>query len=191
MPLFGFLSLRGRCADCATPISRRYLCIEATFAVAFALLGWVVGPGIELVAYGGAFTVLVILAAIDWDHQLLPDCLTQPLLWAGLLCNAHGLRIDLAAAVHGAAFGYLTFWLIARAYRRIAGHDGMGDGDGKLVAALCAWLGVQALPWVMCGAVLSSLACRACLSRNDRRQWSAPQPFGPHLALAACVVAWV
>lgn len=190
VPLLGFLALRGRCADCAMPISRRYLYIEIIFTVTFAMLGWTVGPGLALVAYGFAFTVLVIVALIDWDHQLLPDCLTLSLLWAGLLVNAQGLRIGPADAVYGAAFGYLSFWLIAQTYERITGDEGIGEGDGKLVAALCAWLGPLALPWIMAGAALSSLVCRACLVAGSHTRWSDPQPFGPHLALAGCVLAW-
>lgn len=191
VPVLGFLLLRGRCADCDAPISCRYLFVEATFAAAFAFMGWTLGPGIELVAYAFSFTMLAILVFIDWDTQLLPDCLTQPLLWAGLLFNAGGLRIDLTDAVVGAALGYSTFWLIARLFRLISRREGLGDGDGKLVAALCAWLGWQALPCIMCGAVLSALVCRACRVGSGHTQWSAPQAFGPHLALAGCVVAWM
>ncbi len=190
VPVIGFLLLRGRCADCAAPISARYLWVEAILAGACAAMGWAFGPGIELLAYGTAFTILLMLVLIDWDTQLLPDCLTQPLLWLGLLFNAQGLRVSLEDAVNGVVLAYGTFWLISRGYRYLSGHDGMGDGDLKLVAALCAWLGLQALPWIMCGAVLSSLTVTGCLVAAGRTQWSSPQPFGPHLALAGCVAAW-
>ena len=191
VPVLGFLLLQGRCADCDAPISRRYLWVEATFAGAFALMGWTFGPGFDLVGYAFLFSMLLILVLIDWDTHLLPDCLTQPLLWAGLLFNVSGLGIDLEDAVSGAALGYCTFWLISRLFWIIARREGLGEGDGKLVAALCAWLGWQALPWIMCGAVLSTLICTACLVCSGRTQWSAPQPFGPHLALAGGVVAWM
>jgi len=190
VPVFGFLLLRGRCADCATPISTRYPAVEAVFAAAFGALGWMLGPSLELLAYGTAFTLLTMLVLIDWDTQLLPDCLTQPLLWMGLLFNAQGLRVGLDEAVYGVLFAYGTFWLISRGYRYLSGQDGMGEGDLKLVAALCAWLGWQALPWLMCGGVLSSLAVTGCLVACGRTRWASPQPFGPHLALAGCLAAW-
>ena len=191
VPIIGFFVLQGRCSDCAAPISVRYLWVEVVFAMVYAAMGWAFGPSLDLLAYATAFTILLVLALIDWDSQLLPDCLTQPLLWIGLLCNAQGLRVSVQDAVIGASLAYGVFWLISRSYRYVSGSDGMGDGDLKLVAALCAWTGWQALPWIMCGAVLSALAARACLVAAKRTQWSSPQPFGPHLALAGCVAAVV
>ena len=183
IPLFSYLRLQGRCAACKTPISRRYPAIELLTALLFAACGWRFGATPVVLLWCGLSATLVALAFIDLDTQLLPDDLTLPLMWAGIVASALGWTpVPLAASVGGAVAGYLSLWLVYHAYRLIRGKEGMGAGDFKLLAALGAWLGWQLIPSI----ILLSSAVGATvgiglivLRRHDK---DVPIPFGPYLA---------
>ena len=183
IPLVSYLGLRGRCAACKAPISPRYPAIELLTAALFAACGLRFGATPAVLLWCGLSATLVALAFIDLDTQLLPDSLTMPLLWAGIVASALGWTpVPLAASVGGAVAGYLSLWLVYHAYRLIRGKEGMGAGDFKLLAALGAWLGWQLIPSII---LLSSAVGAAVgiglivLRRHDK---DVPIPFGPYLA---------
>lgn len=194
IPLVSWLFLRGRCASCKTQISVRYPLVELSTALLSAWVAWHFGFG-AAAACGLLVTwTLIALTGIDVDHQLLPDSITLPLMWAGLLAAVvvgpiSGSPIPVSAhdAIIGAVSGYLSLWLVFHAFRLITGKEGMGYGDFKLFAALGAWLGWKLLPLVILlsaatGAVLGILMI--VLRGRDR---SAPIPFGPYLAAAGWI----
>jgi leader peptidase (prepilin peptidase)/N-methyltransferase len=191
IPVLSFVLLRGRCAYCRARISLRYPAIELLTGALTALVVWRFGlqaPGVcaMLVTW-----FLIALACIDLDHQLLPDSLTLPLLWLGLLASLTGwstigsnLPVDPVSAIGGAAVGYLSLWLLYHGFRLLTGKEGMGYGDFKLLAALGAWFGMQMLlPIVLLSALVGALVglTMILLRRRDR---AAPIPFGPFLAAA-------
>lgn len=187
IPVFSFIFLRGRCAECKREISKRYPAIELSSGVLAALLAAHYGFGIQAFAALLFVWVLIALAFIDFDHQLLPDNMTLPLLWAGLLFNVHGTFVPLETAVIGAVAGYLSLWLVFHAFKLLTGKEGMGYGDFKLFAAAGAWLGWQLLPLII---LLASLVgaivgiAFIVLKRHDRRM---PIPFGPFLCAASLI----
>ncbi len=184
IPVLSWLALKGRCSSCASTISARYPIIEILTACAFlaaaALFGWT-WTATAAAIYSG---FLIALAGIDFDTRMLPDQLTLPLLWAGLITNAFGGFVELEAAVLGAAGAYLFLWSLYWAFKALSGKEGMGYGDFKLFAAIGAWLGWTVLPGVILVAAVLGLgyALAAILAgRRDRHQ---PLPFGPFLATA-------
>jgi leader peptidase (prepilin peptidase)/N-methyltransferase len=184
IPVLSWLLLRGRCRHCAAPIAVRYPLLELCTGLLTVAVVAQFGPTLQgLMAL--LFTwALVALAGIDLDHQLLPDVITLPLLWLGLLANVGGIFTDLPSAVVGAAAGYLVLWSVYWLFRLATGREGMGYGDFKLLAALCAWLGWQQLPLLLLVASLTG-ACYggvALLLKHNTRQ--TPFAFGPFLALA-------
>ncbi|MDM8354618.1 prepilin peptidase [Pandoraea communis] len=187
-PVLGFLLLRGRCAQCRSGISLRYPLVELTVAVMFAGIAWQFVPSMQyltMLAWCGFGAVLLALALIDSDTRLLPDALTLPLLWAGLLCSVAGLTLPIDDAVLGAALGYGVMGMIAGAYRVLTGEHGLGGGDAKLVAACGAWLGWIGVPLMLAfGAVAATLAF-AVLGLWRGRALREPLPFGPWLNLGA------
>ena len=163
VPVLSYLFLRGRCSACATPISPRYPLVELVTGLLFAWCVWHWGWTLTAAAWCVFAAVLVALTLIDWDTTLLPDDLTLPLLWLGLLAAASGITgVRLADAVWGAAAGYLSLWLVYWGFKLATGKEGMGFGDFKLFAALGAWFGWQALvpiilmPSVMAPALASA-----------------------------------
>lgn len=194
VPLLGYLVLGGRCAACRAPISVRYPLVEAGTALLSALV--VLRLGLSLEAAGALLLVwsLVALAVIDLDHQILPDVITLPLLWAGMLLALLGeqsgnflVLADLRSSVIGAMAGYVSLWLVYHGFRLVTGKEGMGYGDFKLLAALGAWLGWQALPLVilLSAAVGATVGIALIVLRGRDRQL--PLPFGPYLAAAGLV----
>jgi leader peptidase (prepilin peptidase) / N-methyltransferase len=183
IPLFSYLRLGGKCSACKTPISARYPAVEVLTAALFAACGWRFGAQPTVLLWCGLAATLVALAFIDLDTQFLPDDLTLPLMWAGIVSAAMGwLPITLGASVGGAVLGYLSLWFVYHAYRLIRGKEGMGAGDFKLLAALGAWLGWQLIPSIILlssavGAVVG--IALIALRRHDRE---VPIPFGPYLA---------
>lgn len=187
IPLLSYLMLGGRCRGCRARISPRYPLIEALTGLAFAFAVWAFGP---TPAAAGAMlfvAAMVALTFIDFDKQLLPDDITLPLLWAGLLFNAFGVYTDLKSAVLGAAAGYLVLWLVYWAFKLATGKEGMGFGDFKLLAAIGAWTGWIMLPLTI---LLSSFVgaiigiALMVLARHGR---DVPIPFGPYLAAAGVI----
>lgn len=182
IPLISWLFLRGRCSSCSTPISARYPLVELLTAVLSAAVAW--KWGVSMQALGALLLVwsLVTLAFIDLDTTLLPDSLTLPLVWLGLLLNMNGVFVPLADAVIGAMAGYLILWSVYWLFKLVTGKDGMGYGDFKLLAAIGAWLGWQMLPvTLLLSSVVGALIGIAMivLVKHDRR---VPIPFGPYLA---------
>jgi leader peptidase (prepilin peptidase)/N-methyltransferase len=187
IPVISYLLLRGRCASCQTAISWRYPLIELACAVATVTVGVIVGWGWPLLAYLLLTWSLIALTGIDIDTQLLPDDITLPLLWGGLLFNLFIGPVAIADAVLGAAAGYLLLWSVYWLFKLATGKEGMGFGDFKLLAALGAWLGWQSIPLIILlssavGAVLGILILS--LRGQGRSQ---PLPFGPYLAAAGWI----
>lgn len=187
IPLLSWLWLKGRCRQCKAPISARYPLVELLTALLSVAVAATLTPGWGTLAALLLTWVLVALTFIDLDKMLLPDQLTLPLLWGGLLFNLAGGFVPLADAVIGAMAGYLVLWSLYWAFKLLTGKEGMGHGDFKLLAALGAWLGWQALPIVL---LLSSLAgaiigIGLILLRNHHQ--GKPIPFGPYLAIAGWI----
>jgi leader peptidase (prepilin peptidase) / N-methyltransferase len=183
IPLLSYLRLGGKCSACKTPISLRYPAVEALTALLFAACGWRFGAQPQVLLWCGLVATLIALALIDFDTQYLPDDLTLPLLWAGIVSAALGwLPITLSASVGGAVAGYLSLWLVFHAYRLIRGKEGMGAGDFKLLAALGAWLGWQLIPSIilLSSAVGAIVGIALVVGRSHDRD--VPIPFGPYLA---------
>jgi leader peptidase (prepilin peptidase) / N-methyltransferase len=188
VPVLSFLWLKGRCASCGVKISARYPLVEAFAAVLGLTTAYVLGPNWQTVAAGLGFVwTLLALTLIDLDHKLLPDSLTLPLLWAGLLVNVFGLFATLQSSVLGAAAGYLALWSVYKLFKLLTGKEGMGYGDFKLLAALGAWVGWQLLPVViLLSAVVGSVVGLALIAFGGRSSQVAI-PFGPYLAGAGFV----
>jgi len=189
VPLISFALLGGRCRNCREPISVRYPLVEAFAGLASAIVAWRFGFSWQCLAALGLTWTLLAASLIDIDHYLLPDSLTLPLLWAGLLIAAIPAAgaepfVDLHSAVIGAAAGYLSLWSVAKLFWLVTGKVGMGHGDFKLLAALGAWLGWQMLPLIITlSAAIGSIVGIAAITvlRRSRQQ---PLPFGPYLATA-------
>jgi leader peptidase (prepilin peptidase)/N-methyltransferase len=188
IPVLSFLWLRGRCAACETRIAVRYPLVEIATGALFALLGLHFGA-VPVVLLWCAFTAtLVALAIIDWDTTLLPDNLTLPLLWAGLVASALGWTIPLNDALWGAVAGYLSLWSVYWLFKLTTGKEGMGFGDFKLLAALGAWLGLKMiLPIVLAASLLGALVGLGMKFSGSLRE-GRYVPFGPFLAGAGLVV---
>lgn len=184
IPVISWLLLRGRCAQCKAPISVQYPLVELATALLSALCAWQFGWGWPLSAALGFTWVMIALSVIDLRTQLLPDSLTLPLLWAGLALSLFPIFVPPNTAIVGAMAGYLSLWSIYHLFRLLTGKEGMGYGDFKLLAAIGAWLGWQALPMVI---LLSSFVGAlvgiglVIFRRHDRQ---VPIPFGPYLAAA-------
>jgi leader peptidase (prepilin peptidase) / N-methyltransferase len=190
IPVLSWLLLRGRCSACKTAIGLRYPLVEAGTALLFGLLAWRLGPQVSTLMWCAVGTVLLALALIDWDTTVLPDALTQPLLWAGLIAAALGWLpgLPLLDSLWGAAAGYLSLWLVYWFFKLATGKEGMGYGDFKLLAALGAWLGWQAiLPIVLMASVLGAAVGLAMKAGGSLRQGRFV-PFGPFLAGGGMVV---
>ena len=183
VPVLSYLFLRGRCSACATPIGLRYPAVElATGALFFfAVRHWGATP--TALAWCGFAAAIVALALIDWDTTLLPDDITLPLLWAGLIVAALGWSgIPLPQALWGAVAGYVSLWLVYKAFKLLTGKEGMGYGDFKLFAALGAWFGWQALvPIILMASVIGAVVGIAMKFSSGLRE-GGYVPFGPFLA---------
>ncbi|MEQ1881158.1 MAG: A24 family peptidase [Burkholderiales bacterium] len=184
IPLLSYVFLRGRCAACKAPISLRYPIIEAASGVIAGYIGW--RYGLSLAMAGALFFAwsLIALTAIDIDTQLLPDDITLPLLWLGLLVNLNSTFVALPAAVLGAAAGYLSLWSVYWLFKLSTGKEGMGYGDFKLLAAIGAWLGWKLLPVVILLSSLVGAVVGIGLIIFARHGRNTPIPFGPYLAAA-------
>jgi len=187
IPLASYLWLRGRCAACRAPIGIRYPIVEAFTGAATAYCAWRFGFGYAAVGAMLFTWCMIALAAIDIDTQLLPDSITLPLLWAGLLFNLRGTFVELPSAVLGAVAGYLVLWLVYWAFRLATGKEGMGFGDFKLLAAIGAWLGWKMLPLVILASSFVGALAGIGLMILARRGRDVPIPFGPYLAGAGLI----
>ncbi len=187
IPLLSFVWLKGRCSACGQPIGWRYPIVEALSALAAVLTVWHFGPSPQAAAASVLLWALIALTGIDLDTHLLPDRITQPLLWAGLLANWQGLFVPLEDALIGAVAGYLALWLVYHAFKLATGREGMGYGDFKLLAALGAWLGWQMLPLVILAASLGGAVVGLTLIMLAGHDRARPIPFGPWLALGGVI----
>lgn len=182
LPLLGWLWLRGRCADCRAPISPQYPLLELACGVLSGVCAWHFGWSAQLAAGLGLSWALLALTAIDFREQLLPDAITQPLLWAGLCLACFELFTTPKASIAGAVIGYLSLWLIYHGYKLLTGKEGMGHGDFKLLAGLGAWFGAGALPMIILLSSLVGSVVGISLILFRGRDRSIPISFGPYLA---------
>jgi leader peptidase (prepilin peptidase) / N-methyltransferase len=187
IPLVSWLALRGRCSHCHARVSARYPAIEIASAACAAGVLLAFGPSGKALAAFVLCAALIAMSAIDLEHQLLPDALTLPLVWAGLLVNLAETFTDLHAAVIGAVAGYLALWCVYWLFRLLRGVEGMGHGDFKLLAALGAWLGWSALPQIVVIAAVAGAVVGLVATASGRMRFEEPLPFGPYLAAGALV----
>lgn len=187
IPLISWLFLRGKCSACKAPIPVRYPAIELFTGLLSGLLIWTFGSGWMGLATLLFAYLLVAMTFIDYDTQLLPDDLTYPLLWAGLLLNVNGMFVPLQEAVIGAAAGYLALWAVYWLFKLATGKEGMGYGDFKLLAALGAWLGWKMLPSIILLSSVVGAVVGIGLIVFARRGRDKPIPFGPYLAAAGMI----
>jgi leader peptidase (prepilin peptidase)/N-methyltransferase len=187
IPVLSFLLLRGRCSQCAEAISWRYPLVESLTALASVIVVWQLGPTLQ-----GGFALLltwglVALAVIDADTQLLPDDITLPLLWLGLLLSVWSVFVDSHSAIIGAVAGYMSLWLVFHLFRLLTGKEGMGYGDFKLLALFGAWLGWQSLPQILLLSTIPGALFGIAMIAAGRGGRQTPISFGPFLAIAGWV----
>lgn len=191
IPLLSYALLRGRCRGCQARISARYPVIEAISGGLAVLVAWRFGPTLALAGALVFAWILLAASAIDIERYLLPDALTLPLLWCGLVFNVAGIFAPLTEAVIGAMAGYAVLWVVFHGFRLLTGKEGMGRGDFKLLAALGAWCGWRMLPLIiLAGAALGAVIGGAWLLAG-RRGREHPIPFGPFLAAAGLLALLV
>ncbi len=182
IPVLSYLFLRGRCAGCGAAISPRYPLVEAISGILSAYAAWHFGFGLSGFAAMAFVWALIALTFIDFDTQLLPDDITLPLLWLGLLLNLSGVFTSLPNAVVGAMAGYLILWSVYWLFKLVTGKEGMGFGDFKLLAAIGAWMGWQMLPLVILLSSLVGAVVGIALIVFAKHGRHIPIPFGPYLA---------
>lgn len=182
IPVFSWLFLRGRCAQCGMGISVRYPAVELITGILSGLAAWQFGFGIEALSALALIWMLVALAGIDIDTQLLPDSITLPLLWLGLAVNLFAVWTPLSSAVIGAMLGYGSLWSVYWLFKLVTGKEGMGYGDFKLLGALGAWFGWQAVPLMILLSSFVGAALGIAILLSKRQGRDTPMPFGPYLA---------
>jgi leader peptidase (prepilin peptidase)/N-methyltransferase len=194
IPVVSWLMLRGRCASCSAPISIRYPIVELLTGVLSAAVAWHFGFGWEALGALILTWSLIALAGIDIDTQLLPDSITLPLMWLGLLASltwsvdsVHSIPADPRSSLIGAAAGYLSLWSVYHTFRLLTGKEGMGYGDFKLFAAFGAWFGWQMLPLIILLSAFTGAAVGIALIALRRHGRDVPIPFGPYLAAAGWI----
>ena len=182
IPVISWLMLRGRCAQCGMGISVRYPAVELITGVLSGLVAWHFGFGIEALSALALIWMLVALTGIDIDTQLLPDSITLPLLWLGLAVNLFAVWTPLSSAVIGAMLGYGSLWSVYWLFKLVTGKEGMGYGDFKLLGALGAWFGWQAVPLMILLSSFVGAALGIAILLSKRQGRDTPMPFGPYLA---------
>lgn len=187
IPIISYLALRGKCRGCKAPISARYPLVEAFTGAVSALLAWKFGFGMAAIAAIAFGWAMIALTFIDYDTQLLPDDITLPLMWLGLLLNLNHVFTDLPSAVIGAVVGYLALWSVYWLFKLATGKEGMGYGDFKLLAAIGAWLGWTMLPLVILLSAGVGAIVGISLMVFAKRGRDVPIPFGPYLAAAGFI----
>ena len=187
IPVISYCLLGGKCGTCKESISIRYPIIEALTAIAAMIVAADLGIGMGSLMACLLTFALISLIMIDYDHQLLPDDITLPFLWLGIICNYWSLFTDLESSILGAIFGYLSFWTVYILFKLVTGKEGMGHGDFKLLAMLGAWLGWQYLPLIIVLSPLVGAAVGIFLVVTKLQERSKPIPFGPFLATAGWI----
>ncbi len=187
IPVISWLFLRGKCSSCINTISVRYPIIEAVTALLGVVVAMKLGVSLTTVFVLFLTYALICLTMIDYDHMLLPDQITLPFMWLGLLININGSIVPLQDAVIGAVAGYMSLYLVFQAFKFITGKEGMGFGDFKLVALFGAWIGWQLLPLLilMASAVGAIVGISLMLFKKHQREQAIP--FGPYLAVAGWI----
>jgi len=187
IPVLSYLFLKGKCANCQAKISIRYPFVEALTGIASAIVAFQLGGGIETLFALFLTWTLIALSGIDIDHQLLPDNITLPVLWLGILLSLFGIFTDPVSSIIGAMAGYLSLWSIYQLFKLLTGKEGMGFGDFKLLALFGAWFGWQYLMIIvlissLVGAIIG-ISMMIILGRDK----NIPIPFGPYLAIAGWI----
>jgi leader peptidase (prepilin peptidase)/N-methyltransferase len=188
LPILSWLALRARCSACKAPISMRYPLVELATGLLFAGVAWRFGPQLPTLAWCGVMAALVALAMIDQDTGYLPESLTQPLLWSGMIAATLGWTVPWQTALWGAVAGYMSLWLLSYGYQLLRGVPGMGNGDFKLLAGLCAWLGWHALLPIVLMASVVGVAINVPLMLFKKQGMHIKIPFGPFLIGGGLVV---
>ncbi|SIO68676.1 prepilin peptidase [Paraburkholderia phenazinium] len=191
IPVLSYLLLRGRCSACKASVSARYPLLEIASAACAAGALAVFGPNAMALAAFGLCAALLAMSAIDIDTHLLPDSLTLPLLWAGLIVNFNDMFASLHDAVLGAIAGYLVLWVVHWLFKLVRGVEGMGYGDFKLLAALGAWLGWAALPQIVLIAAVAGAVVGLAATWRGRMRFEEPLPFGPFLAAGGALTLFL
>jgi len=187
IPLLSYLFLRGKCSACKAKISARYPLVEFLTAALFVVCVWHFGVNLQAVTALLLTACLIAMAGIDIDHQLLPDNMTIPLMWVGILLSLRGIHTDLASSVIGAMAGYLVLWSVYQLFRLLTGKEGMGYGDFKLLAALGAWMGWQMLPLIVLLSSVVGALVGLTLMATGKLKRDNPMPFGPFIAAAGWI----
>jgi len=188
IPLFSWLALRGKCRACKAPISAQYPLVELLTMLLFVACVWNFGFGWQGFGALVLTSFLIALSGIDLRTQLLPDQLTLPLMWLGLIGSVDHLYIAAKPAVVGAVIGYLSLWSVWWVFKQLTGKEGMGHGDFKLLAALGAWIGLQGiLPTILLSSLVGAVIGSIWLAAKGRDR-ATPIPFGPYLAVAGWIV---
>ena len=187
IPVISYLFLKGRCSGCGTSISARYPAVEITTAILTVITALHFGYSIQTLAALAFTWTMIPLFLIDFDTQLLPDSITLPLLWAGLLASLFNVFVDSQTSIIGAAAGYLSLWTIYQLFKLVTGKEGMGYGDFKLLGAIGAWLGWQVLPVVILFSSVVGAVIGITLILFKGREHGQPMPFGPFLAAAGWI----
>ena len=187
IPVFSYIWLKGRCANCQTPISKRYPLIEIMTTLLSIVIAWHFGFSWQCLAALFFTWALIAASVIDFDHKLLPDDITLSFLWIGILLNIFGMFTDSTSSIIGAVAGYLALWSVYWAFKLLTGKEGMGYGDFKLLAMLGAWMGWQALPGIVLLSSLVGAIIGISLILFRGRDKNIPIPFGPYLAIAGWI----
>ncbi|MDR8525396.1 prepilin peptidase [Shewanella fidelis] len=187
LPILGWLMLKGKCSACGTSISARYPIVELVTGCLIAFLAWHFGPTLEFALSSLLTFCLIALTGIDLDEMLLPDQITLPLLWLGLIINFNGVFTSLPDALIGAVAGYLSLWSVFWLFKLLTGKEGMGYGDFKLLAVFGAWLGWQVLPVIILLSSLVGAVVGITLIVVKKLNQGNPIPFGPYIAAAGWI----
>jgi len=187
IPVFSYLFLKGKCANCAVSISARYPAVEALTGILSAVVAYQLGGNIETLFALFLTWILIALSGIDFDHQLLPDNMTLPVMWLGILLSLFNLFTDPVSSLVGAIAGYMTLWTIYQLFKLLTGKEGMGFGDFKLLALFGAWLGWQYLPLIILLSSLVGAIIGVSMIILLGRDKNIPIPFGPYLAIAGWI----
>jgi leader peptidase (prepilin peptidase)/N-methyltransferase len=187
IPVISYLFLAGKCGNCGAGISIRYPLVELATAIMTLALASQYDASLALLGAMIFTWSLIALTMIDIDHQLLPDDITLPLMWLGIVFSLLGATVSLQDSVGGAILGYLSLWSVYWLFKLATGKEGMGYGDFKLLAALGAWLGWQSIPMIILLSSLVGAVCGIALMIATRRGKDIPIPFGPYLAMAGWI----
>ena len=188
IPVLSYLLLKGKCRSCSLPISVKYPSVEVLCSVLTLILGLYFGCSVKFLASCLFIYALIVLFFIDLDTFLLPDSITLPLIWCGLIVNSFGVFTSLETSLYGAVFGYLILWVVFWIFKAITGKNGFGYGDFKLLAALGAWLGWASLPFIIFISTLTGSIVGLSLLGLKKIDKNSPIPFGPYLVLGGVIM---